>query len=337
MKSKFDLKHNLAKLKPENLDDLWLLKEIIVPGVFVTAKTVRSVEIPREDRLEKVGRRPVILKIIVEKVDFDGQRLRLTGKIAEAPEDFEKGYHTIEIKSGSILKVEKTWKAWEVNRIKAAAKTVESIFVCVLDERECDFYVVGERVEHITHLSSPGLGKREGEPKRAEYYGNILSFISDKTEKFRKIIIAGPGFTRQDIIDFISEREKELLEKIITDGLSHTGEVGLQELLRRGVLDRIIKDSRISEETEMVEKLLIEIAREGKAVYGFENTKIAVESGAVETLLVSDKKVREFEELLEEADKTKTRVMIISSQHPSGERLLGLGGIGGLLRYKINY
>ena len=42
-----------------------------------------------------------------------------------------------------------------------------------------------------------------------------------------------------------------------------------------------------------------------------------------------------MEELLEEADKIGTKVMIISSEHQNGEKLFRMGGIAGLLRYKI--
>lgn len=93
--------------------------------------------------------------------------------------------------------------------------------------------------------------------------------------------------------------------------------------------------SRISEETAAVEALLTEIVREGKAVYGGWETREAVDKGAVEILLVSDKNVREMEPIMEDAEKMGTKVMVISSLHPSGEKFLGLGGIGGLLRYKL--
>jgi stalled ribosome rescue protein Dom34 len=47
--------------------------------------------------------------------------------------------------------------------------------------------------------------------------------------------------------------------------------------------------------------------------------------------LISDSKIREYEEVLDLADKMRVEIMVISSQHDAGEKLLGLGGIAALL------
>ena len=74
--------------------------------------------------------------------------------------------------------------------------------------------------------------------------------------------------------------------------------------------------------------------KEGKAIYGKDETQQAILAGGVELLLISDMKVRELEDIMEQAEKMKSKVMIISSKHASGQKLLGLGGIAGLLRYQ---
>ena len=114
MKSYFDLKHDFAKITPESQEDLEILKEVISPGSFVTAKSPRSIKIKREGELirAKSGRKEVIMKLQVEKTELK-EKLRLTGKIVEAPEDVEKGYHTIEIEPDKFLKIEKIWKGWD--------------------------------------------------------------------------------------------------------------------------------------------------------------------------------------------------------------------------------
>ena len=65
----------------------------------------------------------------------------------------------------------------------------------------------------------------------------INNFMIKKAEM--KIIVAGPGFAREDLMKLI--KDSDLKNKIITDGLSHTGEVGLQELINRGTIEKIIK------------------------------------------------------------------------------------------------
>ncbi len=327
MKSKFDPKHDIGHITPENLDDLFILKDIITPGSLVKAKTPRSIQIKRGEEIVKAGKRMVLLTLVAEKVDLS-DKLRVTGKIAEGPKDIEKTYHTIAIEPGTFVTIQRQWKAWELNKIKLAEKKQEPVLVCILDDREADIYVITEKTDHKAHLTG-GKGKAV-EQKSPEYFGKI---ISDLKKYDMKIIIAGPGFAKEDILKQI--KDKELKERITTDSVSHTGEVGLQELINRGTIERIIVDSRISEETEIVEKLLAEIMKEGNAVYGLDETQQALQNKALDILLVSDMKVRELEDMMDMAEKIKTKVMIISSKHQSGEKLLGLGGIAGILRYKI--
>ena len=111
MRSRFDLKHNIAKIRPHSKEDLFILKEVITPGSFITAKSPRSVKIKREGELirAKTGRKEVLMKIEVEKIELK-DKLRLTGKMLEAPEKVDKGYHTIEVEPNKFLRVEKEWK-----------------------------------------------------------------------------------------------------------------------------------------------------------------------------------------------------------------------------------
>jgi len=333
MRSSFDLKHNLAKITPESQEDLEILEEVIIPGSFVTAKSPRSIKIKREGELvrAKSGRKEVIMKLQVEKVDLK-EKLRLTGKIVEAPEDVEKGYHTIEIEPDKFLKIEKVWKGWEIDRIKSAERRAEPVLVCILDDSEADFFLLKERYKHLIHIDSNVSGKRyeakKAEDKEKEYLQKILEIL--KSKQVSKIIIAGPAFAKENLQKLIKGREKQLLEKIITDSTFQTGETGLQELLKKGLIEKLTKISRVTEETKAVESLLEAISSTGKAVYG-EKVKGALESGLVSLLLVSDKKIRDYEEILDLADKMRIKIMVISSQHSAGEKLLGLDGIAGLL------
>ena len=168
MRSSFDLKHNIGKLMPETGGDLAVLREIIVPGNFVTAKSPRSIKIKRDGELvrAKTGRKEVVMKIVVEKVELR-EALRLTGKIIEAPDDVDKGYHTIEIEPKKFLRVEKQWKFWEVQRIRDAEKKPEPVLVCVLDENEADFYFLKERYKHLFSIENESSGKSY-ESKKSE-------------------------------------------------------------------------------------------------------------------------------------------------------------------------
>ena len=74
------------------------------------------------------------------------------------------------------------------------------------------------------------------------------------------------------------------------------------------------------------------------AAYGDENVKKASEMGAVELMLISDSKdedtIEKFADLIESQ---RGEWIIISSISREGQTLDGLGGIGAILRYKINW
>ena len=331
MKSSFDLKHNIAKITPENLDDVYLLEKIILPGTLVTAKTIRSKEIKRGDEKIKGKEESMTLTVLIEKTEFtEDFGLRAGGKIIAGPEDVEKGHHTIEVKPNTFLKIEKKWKQWEIDKINSASKKSEKILICILDETEADLWIVQERKKHLVHLTC-SLGKKSGISTKPQYYAELTKQIEDKEADY--VIVAGPAFAKEELTAFM--KQKNIRKNITMDTTTQTGEAGLHELFNRGILEKVAKVSRLSEETQIVEKLLFEIAKEGLAVYGLSETKRALDIGAVEVLLISDKKVRENEELLEMAEKMKTRTMIISTEHQSCEKLYNLGGVAGLLRYKV--
>ncbi len=276
------------------------------------------------------------MKILVEKIELK-EKLRLTGKIVEAPERVDRGYHTIEIEPKKFLKIEKEWKSWEIDRVKSAERKPEPVLICVLDEDEADFYFLKTRYKHLFNLVSKATGKRfdakKAEKERKEYYAKILSELRKRSKNVKKIVIAGPGFARDNLQNLIKQREKELLDKLMIEFTYQTGNLGLQELLKKGLIEKITKYSRITQETKAVERLLEEINKNGKSVYGLEKTREALENGTIDFLLVSDIKIREFEELLDLADKIKCKIMIIASEHDAGEKLVGLGGIAGLLKF----
>ena len=205
--------------------------------------------------------------------------------------------------------------------------------MCILDEKEADFYFLKERYRHLLNIASEATGKRydskKAEEKFNEYFVKIIEILKKKSTNAKKIVIAGPGFAREDLQTLIKQRAKELMEKIIMEFTYQTGNLGLQELLKKGLIEKITKYSRVAEETNIVESLLEQIRKE-KAVYGMKNTQEALDSGKVHTVLVSDVKIREYEEMLDQADRMKAKLMIISSEHDAGQKLLGLGGIAAL-------
>jgi len=169
----------VAKIKVDNKLDLWNLEKIVSKGDLVTARTQRNIFIQREEGREKVRKKFVVLKIKVEKIEFDEKKnkLRLNGRIVEAPEEVSKGdYHTIEVGIGLALTIEKQeWTDEQLKRLEKAKTRLEFLRDARLLE------------EFFTHLN-----KQDGlvaygveQVKIAAEYGAVKVVLVDE-EKIRE-------------------------------------------------------------------------------------------------------------------------------------------------------
>jgi len=128
------------------------------------------------------------------------------------------------------------------------------------------------------------------------------------------------------------------------EGVGSSGVGGIKEAVRSGILASVLKKLKVSEEVALVEELLSRLASgKGEVTYGLEEAERACSLGAVERLLVADVFLREAdgeerirrEKLIEEVERMRGKVFIISTEHEGGEKLLSLGGVAALLRFPI--
>jgi protein pelota len=133
------------------------------------------------------------------------------------------------------------------------------------------------------------------------------------------------------------------MEKVVVEDISSIGASGFQEVMRRGAIQRIAEESRITREAQLIEKLMEEISRDGKAVYGYNETKKAVDYGAVEVLMIADETLRNFrekgmgdiEEMIKGVEHSRGKAVVFSTEFEPGQRLEKLGGVAGLLRFAM--
>lgn len=329
---KKDLKHNTMKIEPETEDDLWILEKVISKGDIVSGSTTRSIQIEKGDRKEKI-RKKVFLKIETEDVEFNENQLRIKGQIIEGPEEVSHGYHTIDVTINKNITIEKEWTKYLLDRIYDARKKQPPILICVLDDESANFALLTERLQHLAEIRGE-TGKSLGEVSKKDYFNEIRKYIEDNQTD--KIVLAGPGFTKENFLSFLKEKNPSLYSKIFSDTTAHTGKTGIQEVLKRGLVEKINKESNISKETKLVEEFLEKIAKDDKITYGLQEVRKALDLGAIEKLLISDKLVKTNEEILKETEKMGGEVKIISSEHEAGERFLNMNGVAAFLRYEIN-
>ncbi|MBI5159405.1 mRNA surveillance protein pelota [Candidatus Micrarchaeota archaeon] len=340
----FDWKAGELKAVAENSEDLWHLERVMEIGDEVESKSFRRFKTSEGEAGEK---KPVTIRLRAEKIEFSehANKLRVTGPIKSGnPEEFVQigSYHTIDVELNFPVKIIKHWKQWQVDRLKQAQKETKrpKLEIIVLDEEKAVFArLKAKGVDFAFEIknNAGGKGDEKKEEKTKSYFGEIMKKISEGSTG--RIVIAGPGFTKDNLRKFIAERQPELVKKIIFESCSNAEESGVYELLKRGVLAKAVQDERVAREFELIEKLMAEIGREsGLAVYGVDEVRKASEYKAIGELLVLDEALRkhgQVEKLLEENEANKAKIIIFSSENDAGKQLAGLGGIAGILRFKM--
>lgn len=341
-----DLQHGEIKLLPQTLDDIWHLSNIIQTGDTVKAMTFRTDEQTSDKiRTKKSTKKRMKLSIRVEEVKFHefSDRLRIHGIIEEGPQD-KGSYHTFNVTADDkdpITIVKTVWKSYELQRLKEAVQqTKQSLIVFVsLDEDTATIAVLRQSgIQWIADIDSHRSGKMyESVSTEKEYYAEILSMIQHTKPENAPLIVVGPGFTKDHFMQYGRTTNPELFKQCFNAATGNAGMNGVQEAMKSGVVDHISKENRVLFETQLVEKLFVEIKKEGLAAYGEKEVAQALENGAVEHLLISDTLIRseQGDRLVNLAQSHQSTFTIINTIHDAGKKLDGIGGIAALLRFKI--
>ena len=340
-----ELDKGIIKLKVDNADDLWHLSHIIENGDMLYGKTYRK-EMKKNDKLrsEKLERVPVNLEIKTEKIEFskDVMRLRVTGVITQGEE--AGSYHTFNIEDNSIITITKSWRNHQLERIERAVKdtlTPKVLIVCI-EEGDSDFGVIAQYgVDFPVSVSKSIAGKHEVSSRdkdKREFFGETAIKIIEFIDKYnlKNIIVAGPGFYKDEFMNYIKEFQPGISANIITENVSTGGRAGVYECIKRGMVEKAQKDLRVSLETNVVEALFQAILK-NEGVYGLRAIERALEYGAIDKILIVDKflKNTEFEVITEKSRDQRATIYVISSEHDAGKKLEGIGGIGAILRFRI--
>jgi protein pelota len=342
------LKKSLVKLEgeiallPESVDDLWHLKHLIEKGDLVFALTFRKVEsVTDKLRPEKVERKPMRLGIRVESVEFDRfvNRLRISG-IIESGQD-AGSHHTISVEPLRDVSIIKRWRHDQLDRIKKAVQESKrpEIAILTIEAGDANIGILRQYgVEEVASITQSG-GKLELGSQN-DFFSRIYEqLIQTSAENY---VIAGPGFVKEDFIKFAKQADPHFSERTVVENTTSVGISGFQEVLRRGAIDRLIKDAHLVRETRLMDELLAEIAADGKAAYGMAEVAKAQQWGAIDTLLIADETLRNerekgttIDELLTTVYNSKGRVVVFSTDFEPGKRLANLGGVAALLRFKL--
>ena len=185
--------------------------------------------------------------------------------------------------------------------------------------------------------------KRYLEKHTSNFFQNIIKQIKEYHNRYpsAEIVLASPAFWKEELFELL---EQELKQKTILATCSSADRTAIEELINRPELKTVLKNTKIQEESEIVNNFLREISIHGNAIYGLKETQYCANIGAVELLLVTDGfilKVRQennydtISNIMRNVESMKGKVAIISSENQAGKSLDALRGIGAILRYKV--
>jgi protein pelota len=342
-----DSKTGFFKLRIETASDIWRLSRLIVPGDHLGAFTHRrDPEAPVDTPAAQRERRGVFLTIRVEQVEFHEftGHLRVTGPIVEGPFDIGR-HHTLDLEAGgdiSLTKEEVTGSDWAlIDEGKRSRDEPTLIIACVDWSEGAMVRVHGRSLEVVLEVSRRGTGKFVHSPKGKrekedeDYLSGFVAAIERDGVTAKGIIIAGPGFCKEELAGRLVSSKKVPAPTVVSAG--EAGLPGVQELLRSGRAESALKGYLAVEEAAEVEKLMGALGKEGLGAVGAKEVSRAVNMGAVETLLVLDTRLHEADisRIIDDAKGGGGHLLLVRHDGEPGRRLAGLGGIAATLRYKL--
>jgi len=353
---KRDYKHGFIELIPETLDDLYAIYRILKPGDKFKATTSRRIRREREDGRADAGERvKLVLEIEVEDITI-GDNLSVKGTIIAGNEDIISlgTYHTIALHPMEKVRITKNeWTPAEkeiLEEIEKESKLAQIVIITLDEGSVCVALVTQFSVKILTEIDHNITRKftdaKQHSSTMGKFFQEVYQIIQDVLSQYQveTIILAGPGFTPENFMEFIRKRDNNLASKIQMIHANTGGRVGLHEVLSRNLPEKIAEDQRVVYETRLLEEFFKRIGQ-GKTTiaYGMENVKYAIEIGAVETLMIADNMLRVFEvekrrkidELVEKNSQMGGKTVFFSTQHETGEKLSNIGGVAALLRYPI--
>ncbi len=339
-----------VEVVPESIDDLWHLQYVLEPGDRVAGDTTRRIQRNDEQMRDTGGERePMWVAIAVEDIEFHkfANRLRVGGEIVACSREDQLGFHhTLNVEERDELSIEKRFKPDQEARLEEAEEATENpdVAIATVEEGAAHVHTVAQYgTEERATISGP-TGKGDFARDRSELFDELASVLSRMDVD--AIILAGPGFTKQDALKHFEKNNTGLTDLITMVDTAAVGDRGVHEVLKRGAVADVQQETRIESEAEAIDELTRRIADGAKAAYGPEEVNKAAEYGAIEELLILDDKLRKergpdgewalnVDEIVRTAEQKGGDVTVFSSEFPPGQQLSNLGGIAALLRYRL--
>jgi protein pelota len=188
-------------------------------------------------------------------------------------------------------------------------------------------------------FSKSGLGSSKRAIENTDLNEQKFKEVEDLLKRnYSNIIIGGPGFFKEDFRKYLKDKGINTISFSYNEVSSHSIQKAIDKLGKEGIL----KDNILAKEQEELDKLLLNMKKQEKCSYGFDETKNAINEGKVEKLYISTKFIETAKEqdnyteignLMKLVEDMKGDLIIINSSHEPGKILDGFGGFASVDRY----
>lgn len=343
---KKNFKELFFELGIESLDDLWVLSLFINEGDSVGSLTTRRFRAQDSDESEK---KKVFINLEVKncKLDLDLQVIKIIGVIVSgSPVEFVNvgEHHSFDLTIGDSLKINK--KILLDLQKKLLTKSLESksqskIFLIVLDDDSALIARLNEnKYTTIAEILFKGSGKRDSSQRgsnRISYFDSILKVL--ESEDYDNIIVGGPGFEKENLQKYIAEKitDPKKKSKFIFTQVSSPGISGIKEMIKGGVLRKIISDLSVQKDSDLIDEFMTDLSKDKPVTYGLTQIKEALNRNALKSVMISDKLFKDdfnnIKSLLLGLEDKKIEYHIVASDSEPGRILDNMTGIAAFLYY----
>lgn len=342
----------IAVITPENVDDLWTIRRIVIPKDIISGHTKRVIKDKSEHARPGKGERiRVKLSIEVEKINLDHllERIRISGKIVEtSDESISKGaYHSFNLTIGNSIIIKKNYfEDFHINLIKNKIKSTDRYIIICIDRRQAGIgLITGTHLKLFSNIESGLAGKMyKTNTSYSNYFDKILKDIINIHTKGIKIIVTGPSEIKKEFVNYCIGKAKNLAEYItIIEGVDLGGQDGIFMSLKSPNFKNFLQKSELTKAILFTEEAISRISRGDKKVcFTFNDTLRASKMSSINVVMISSKIFEGRNEtdvikLLNNIEKFKGRTFLLDSSTEIGKQIDSLGGVLALLRYQMDW
>ncbi len=345
----------LWRLRITTDDDLWSLARLARRGMSIGMLGERRDQTTAGEeggRAKAAERKKMWIRLRIENTEYQSfsDVARVHGIIEEAKIDIGSHHtHIISVGDEVELSCQVPFLDTDEQLLQQAvdaAKQVQIALAAVENDEVILFHITPRGLRESTTWTMRGGGKRidikQSTGVAKQFRERVMRELTDSLSDDTPLILCGPGHARDVLITELRNIGQTRLMSSV--GTSMSGRAGANEVLRENLAGSILENYAISKEISILEEAWRRVSTNGAVAYGNEEIDKALNEGAIETMLISADLLRDEEATI--GGKTWQawsasladyggELIQCSTDHDSGQQLMGIGGAVALLRFKI--